>query len=76
MKRLVPALLASLPLLAACYSPIYTDADDAKETCSALGHAGKALDECVARRQRDAECRKFTTSRDYTEAEARRRKCQ
>ena len=72
MLRLLPLVV----LLAACHSPIYSDADEAKETCTDLGLEGEAHARCVARRRHEAECRKFTTSRDYTEAGARARNCQ
>ncbi len=71
MLRLLPLLL----LLAACHRPIYSESDAAKETCRDLGHEGKAYDECVARRQHEADCRTFANSSDFTEAEARRRRC-
>lgn len=70
-----PAALAALLLLAGCYKPIYTESDAASETCKDLGHEGAALQQCIARRTRDSECRSFMNSRDYTEAEARRRGC-
>jgi len=71
MWRLIPVLL----LLAACHSPIYSDADEAKDTCRDFGHEGAALAQCIARRQHEADCRAFANSREFTEAEARRRKC-
>ena len=74
MKQLL-AVAAILALLAGCYKPIYTESDSAAETCRDLGHEGAALQQCIARRTRDAECRNFMNSRDYTEAEARRRGC-
>ena len=73
MKRLL-ALAVLLPL-AGCYKPIYTETEAATETCKDLGHEGAALQQCIARRTRDAECRSFMNSRDYSEAEARRRGC-
>ena len=74
MTRRLPLL--ALLLLAACHSPIYTDADEAKETCRDLGHEGEAHARCVAAREHQAACRKFVNSHDYTAAEARRRKCE
>lgn len=72
MPRLIPIVL----LLAACESTIYSDLDDAKDTCRDFGHEGEAHARCVARRQHEAACRKFVNSRDYTEAAARARGCQ
>lgn len=69
-------LLLLLPLLAACHSPIYSDSDDAKESCRDLGYEGAAYTRCVAEREHQAACRRFVNSRDYTAAEARRRKCE
>ncbi|MCW5773163.1 MAG: hypothetical protein KIT16_16090 [Rhodospirillaceae bacterium] len=69
-------LIAILPLLAGCYSPIYSDADEAKDTCRDLGYTGETYRRCVARRTREAECRSFVNSSDYTAAEARRRGCE
>ncbi len=72
--RLAPLLL----LLAACElgGTSYSDTDEAKETCRDLGHEGEAHARCVAEREHQAACRKFLNSRDYTAAEARRRKCE
>ena len=72
MTRLTPFLVL---LLAACGTTSYSDTDDAKETCRVLGLEGAAFERCVERREREAECRKFVNSREYTAAEARRRKC-
>ena len=73
MLRLLPLVL----LLTACETDrIYSDADDAKETCTALGLTGAAHAQCVARREREAECRSFVNSRAYTAAEAKARGCE
>ena len=72
MWRILPLVF----LLAACESTSYSDTDEAKETCRDLGHAGAALARCVAAREHQAACRKFTNSRGYSAAEARRRKCE
>lgn len=65
-------------LLAACElgGTSYSDTDEAKEICRDLGHEGAAYTRCVAERERQAACRRFINSRDYTAAEARRRKCE
>src|SRR5262245_15064367 len=55
MMRLTPFLVF---LLAACGTTSYSDTDDAKETCRALGLEGAAYERCVERRAREAECRK------------------
>ena len=72
--RVLPLLL----LLGACElgGTSYSDTDEAKETCRDLGYEGAAHARCVAEREHRAACRKFITSRDYTAAEARRRKCE
>jgi hypothetical protein len=74
MLRLLPLLL----LLAACElgGTSYSDTDEAKETCRDLGYEGAAHARCVAQREHQAACRKFINSRDYSAAEARRRKCE
>lgn len=72
MFRFFPLLL----FLAACETTSYSDTDEAKETCRDLGHQGAAHARCVAEREHQAACRKFVNSRDYTAAEARRRKCE
>ena len=73
MLRLLPVVL----LLAACGGdPIYSDVDDAQETCTALGLKGAAHTQCVTRREREAACRNFVNSRAYTAAEARARGCE
>ncbi len=74
-------LLRALPvvlLLAGCElgGTSYSDTDEAKETCRDLGYEGAAYTRCVAERERQAACRKFVNSRDYTAAEARRRGCE
>jgi hypothetical protein len=73
-------VLRALPivlLLAACElgGTSYSDTDEAKETCRDLGHQGAAYNRCVAEREHQAACRRFINSRDYSAAEARRRKC-
>ncbi|MFO0987383.1 MAG: hypothetical protein U1F37_08440 [Alphaproteobacteria bacterium] len=72
--RVLPVAL----LLAACQlgGTSYSDTDEAKETCRDLGFEGAAHARCVAEREHRAACRKFLNSRDYTAAEARRRKCE
>lgn len=72
--HLLPAVL----LLAACQigGTSYSDTDEAKETCRDLGFEGAAHARCVAEREHQAACRKLINSRDYTAAEARRRKCE
>jgi len=72
--RLLPLVL----VLAACSlgGTSYSDTDEAKETCRDLGFEGAAHARCVAAREHRAACRKFINSRDYTAAEARRRKCE
>jgi hypothetical protein len=73
------ATLRYLPLvllLAACGTTNYSNTDDVKETCRDLGLEGAAYDRCVERREREAACRQFVNSREYTAAEARRRGCQ
>jgi hypothetical protein len=72
MMRLLPLVF----LLAACQSTNYSDSDEATETCRDLGLEGEAHARCVARREREAACRRFVNSRDYTAAEARRRGCE
>ena len=74
MLRLLPLVL----LVAACQlgGTSYSDADEAKETCRDLGFEGPAHARCVAEREHEAACRKLLNSRDYTAAEARRRKCE
>jgi hypothetical protein len=72
--RVLPLLL----LLAGCQlgGTSYSDTDEVRETCRDLGYQGAAYDRCVAEREHQAACRKFINSRDYTAAEARRRKCE
>lgn len=72
--RVLPAVL----LVAACElgGTSYSDTDEARETCRDLGHEGAAYARCVAEREHQAACRKFINSRDYTAAEARRRRCE
>jgi hypothetical protein len=74
MLRLLPLLF----LLAACElgGTSYSDTDEAKETCRDLGYVGAAHARCVAEREHQAACRKLVNSRDYSAAEARRRKCE
>ncbi len=72
MWRLLPLLL----LVAACDTTSYSDTDEAMETCRDLGYVGAAHARCVAEREHQAACRKFINSRDYTAAEARRRRCE
>jgi hypothetical protein len=72
MLRLLPLLL----LLAACGTTSLSDTDEAKEICRDLGLEGEARARCVVQREHQAACRKFINSRDYTAAEARRRKCE
>jgi len=72
IARLLPLLL---PLAACGFGTSYSDSDDVKETCRDLGYEGAAHARCVAEREHQAACRKFLNSRDYSAAEARRRKC-
>jgi hypothetical protein len=72
MWRLLPLLL----VLAACDTTSFSDVDEAKEICRDLGHEGAAHARCVAEREHRAACRKFINSREYSAAEARRRKCE
>ena len=74
IARLLPVLL----LLAGCSfgTTSYSDTDEVKETCRDLGYEGAAHARCVAEREHQAACRKFLNSRDYSAAEARRRKCE
>jgi len=72
MWRLIPIVL----LLAACADTTYSDQDDVKDTCTALGLEGEAHAKCMTRRLREAACRKFFNSREYTAAGARARKCE
>ena len=71
MLRLLPLVF----LLAACGTTNYSDSEDVRETCRDLGLEGAAFQSCVERREREAECRKFVNSREYSAAEARRRGC-
>lgn len=77
MMRILRLLPLGL-LLGACTlgGTSYSDTDEAKETCRDLGYEGAAHERCVAAREHQSACRKFLNSRDYTAAEARRRKCE
>jgi hypothetical protein len=69
-------LTVALLLLAACGSTTYSAEEDARDTCTALGHSGEAHAQCMARRAHQERCRRFVNSRDYSAAEARRRGCE
>jgi hypothetical protein len=74
----MPRALPLVFLVAACQlgGTSYSDTDEAMETCRDLGFEGEAHARCVAEREHRAACRRFVNSRDYTAAEARRRKCE
>lgn len=71
--------LFALLALAACgigAKSSYSDGDEAKEYCRDLGFTGARFERCVGEREHVIACRRFIDSREYTAAEARRRRCE